>query len=199
MLRYFRSSVIALVLGLGAVYTVMAQTDGNISWKMAFLKGDIVNQAAQDLSKPIEMKNGDKFQLFMQIVDPQAQVYILFSGIEGTVDVLAQGTVPGNTAWILPSSYETLAITPPGGTERLYVIVTQSRQEKLERLLSMRKRDTDAILDEVRRIQQSESAIAEVPQKPVPIGGVVRGGMEALPATQFEGHKTYVQILRIVH
>jgi hypothetical protein len=199
MLRYLRYAVLSSVLGFGAALAAGAQADGNISWRMAFLKGDIVNQSAQDLSKPIEMEDGDKFQLFMQIIDPRAQVYILFSGVEGTVDVLAQGTVAGNTAWILPSAYETLAITPPGGTERLYVIVTQSRQEKLEKLLAMKKRNGEAILDEVRSIQQSASSIAETPRKPVPIGGVVRGGMESLAATQFEGRKTYVQILRLVH
>jgi hypothetical protein len=176
-----------------------AQTDGNITWRMAFLKGDIVKPAAQDLTKPIEMKSGGKFQLFVHVVESQAYVYVLFAGVDGTVDVLEKQAFSQNTAVIIPSPYETFTITPPGGTEKIYVVVTAERQDKLDTLLAKNRKDADAIIEEVKRIQQSVSMVTEVPQKPVPIGGVARGGMESLQATQFEGRKTYVQILRLVH
>jgi hypothetical protein len=166
---------------------------------MAFLKGDIVNPAAQDMAKPIEMKDGDKFQLFLHVVDSKAYAYIFFFGVDGSIAVLESAGYPENYAEILPSPYETYTITPPGGTERIYVVVTASRQLQLEKLMAKGGTDPGAVLDEIKRIQQSTSTITEAPQKPVPIGGVARGGMESVQATQFEGQKTYVQILRLVH
>jgi hypothetical protein len=199
MLRNFRFSLLTVFFCLWGVFMAGAQTDGNVTWRMAFLKGDIVNPAAQDLTKPIDMKSGGKFQLFVHVVESQAYVYVLFAGLDGTVAVLEKEAFPENTAMILPSQYETFTVTPPSGTEKIYVVVTATRQVTLEKLLAKSQKDAEAILDEVKRIQQSESTVTEVPQKPVPIGGVARGGMESLQATQFEGKKTYVQILRLVH
>ena len=197
MLRHMHFKAITVLLCLGTA--AMAQTKGAITWKMAFLKGEIVNPIVQDIAKPIEMKNGDNFQLFIQVVQPQACVYALFVGIDGTVAVLENDTLLEGDAVLLPSQRETYTITPPGGTELMYIIVASSPQAKLDALLAKAKKDNDAILDEVKRIQLSGSTIAEAPQKPVPIGGVFRGGTTSLQAVQFEGQSSYVKIIRIKH
>jgi hypothetical protein len=197
MLHTSRSKALVFFLCLGTA--VAAQTTGTIAWKMALLKGEIFNPSVQDTTKPVEMKNGDKFQLFLQIVQSQAYVYVLFCGVDGTVAVLANNPLPEGNYTLLPSEQETYTITPPGGTELIYIVVTSSPQAKLDSLLSMKKRDKDAVINEVKRIQQSVSTIAEAPQKPVPIGGVFRGGKTSLQAAQFEGQSSYVKIIRIKH
>lgn len=196
MLRCVRFMLLAFFLCLGTA--AMAQTSGTITWRMAFLKGEIVNPVVQDTTKPIEMKTGDKFQLFLQVVKSQAYIHVLFSGADGTVEVLEQDLYPEGLSWILPSQSEAYTITPPSGTELIYVMVTSSPQGKLDTLLAKSKKDRDAILDEVKRIQLSVSTIAEAPQKPVPIGGVFRGG-STLQATQYEGQSSYVKIIRLQH
>ncbi len=195
MLRCMRFMLLALFLCLGAA--AMAQTPGTITWRMAFLKGEIVNPVVQDITKPVQMKNGDKFQIFLQSVQSQAYICVLFSGADGTVDVLEQDVYAEGDSWILPTQSDAYTITPPSGTELIYVIVTSSPQGKLNTLLAKSKKDRDSILDEVKRIQQSGS-IAEAPQKPVPIGGVFRGG-NTLQAIQYEGQSSYVKIIRLQH
>jgi hypothetical protein len=197
-LRFVKIAFLVFIF-LGMANLVLAQSDEGITWKLAFLKGEIVSQTVPDLTKPVQMKDGEKFQLFIHIVNPEARVYILYHGADDSIEVLSYELLPANTAYMLPSPYQTYTMTPPAGVEKIYVIVSKERQLNLENLLSKKKRDTKAILEELKAIQQKVLQIAEEPQKPVPIGGTVRGGAELLQATQYTGQETYVRIIRIEH
>lgn len=177
----------------------MAQGAKGLTWKMAFLKGDLVNAASQDLAKPIEMENGGKFRLYLELAESRAFLYVLYRGADASFATLANGQITGPGGLFLPSEMETFTVTPPSGTETIYVVLTKDRQSGLEKLLSKKKKDANAIVEEVKRIQRSTAESTEIPQKPVPIGGAYRGEAESMQASQFEGRETYVNILRLKH
>lgn len=198
MPRAFRA-IIAFALLCLATASGAAQDAPTVTWEMAFLKGEIVKPASQELSKPIALKSGDKFQVYLRVIKPKAYVYVLFCGLDGTMTSLFRGSLDEGTALILPSPDETFSVTPPSGTEYLYALVSATRQAALEKLLGKAARDSGAILDEIKRIQASFTALTEIPQKPVPMGGVSRGGLEFMKATQYEGRGSYVKIIRLDH
>jgi hypothetical protein len=199
MLRIFRIAMLSALFCMGTIGMACAEADKAITWTLAILKGEAINPSSEELSKPIKMKSGEKFQLFLRVIGSRAYGYVLYNAVDGSVDLLAQGLLSEDNPVYLPSRDESFTVTPPSGTERIYVVVTASRQAKLEKLLAKSKKDPEAVLDEVKRIQLSVSTAREVPQKPVPIGGVFRGGDESLKVSQFEGRETYVQIIRLEH
>jgi hypothetical protein len=198
MLRVFRIVTLSALFCMGTIGMAWAQADKPITWTLAVLKGESINPSSEELSKPIKMKSGEKFQLFLRVIGSRAYGYVLYNAVDGSVDLLAQGSLSEDNPVYLPAKNEFFTVTPPSGTERIYVVVTATRQVKLEKLLAKSKKDPEAILDEVKRIQLSVSTAMEVPQKPVPIGGVLRGD-ESLKVSQFEGRETYVQIIRLEH
>jgi hypothetical protein len=199
MLPAVRRLAASAVLCVAAAPFAMAQEANPVTWELAVLKGDIVKQSSQELGKPIGMKNGDKFQIYLRVIEPGASVYVLFNGSDGSLSPICSITLDANSALMLPSPDETYTITPPGGTEYLYVLVSSARQTALEKLLKARTVDANAVLEEIKRIQLTGSKLTEVPQKPVPMGGVSRNRLEFLKATQFEGKGSYVQIIRLDH
>lgn len=199
MFRAFRLLIASALLCFATASIAAAQDAPSVTWEIAFLKGEIVKPASQDLSKPIGMKSGDKFQIYLRIVKPKAYVYLLFYGLDGSLTTIFRGSLDEGSAILMPSPDETFTVTPPNGTEYVYAVVSAARQAALEKLLGKAARDSDAILDEIKRIQLSGSKLTDVPQKPVPMGGVARGGLEFLKSTQFEGRGSYVQIIRLDH
>lgn len=199
MLRAFRNLAASTLLCLTALPYAAAQDAKPIAWELALLKGELVSQKSQDIDKPIPMKSGDKFQIYFRLAGPRSYVYFLIYGADGTIQPILWGIYDEDSAFLLPSTYEPFTVTPPDGTDYLYVLVSSARQTALEKLLKAKTADANAILEEIKRIQLSGSKLTEVPQKPVPMGGVSRGGLEFLKATQFEGRSSYVQIIRLDH
>ena len=76
--------------------------------------------------------------------------------------------------------------------------MTAERQAPLEKLLRSPD-NVQAILDEVARIRQSTSSFGETPERPAPIGGVIRGKNSSAQATEYGGQSSYVKTIRIEH
>ena len=183
-----------LLLASGGL--ALAQTPVGVTWKMAVLKIGGKDFSAVPFSRPVPMVNGDKFQIFIQ-AETDAWCYVVYQSAEGEVEVLSQGPLRSGSYLQLPSEKETYSVTPPKGTEKIYVIMSTDRQRTLERLLTNTK-DSQPILDEVARIRQSTSTLAENPERPAPMGGVTRG-MTVTQASQFGGLPSYVKTIRIDH
>jgi hypothetical protein len=195
-LRHVRCLAAVLLLSLAPL--VSAQSVPGVDWKLAFVKWRATDIAALPFSRPVILSDGDKFQLFIMDVKTPAYCYVIYDSTDGKLSPLLQSTLRPGESILLPSESEAFQVSPPGGTEKIFVIVTAERQTRLERLFKSPD-DAQVILDEVVRIRQSTSTLAEAPEKPAPMGGVTRGKDLAVQGSEYEGQLSYVKTIRIEH
>ena len=189
---------LAAILLLSIALLVSAQSAPGVDWKLALVKWGSTDIATLPFSRPVTLSDGDKFQLIIMDVKTPAYCYVIYDSTDGKLSPLLQSTLRPGESISLPSESEAFQVSPPGGTEKIFVLVTGERQTRLERLFKSPD-DAQAILDEVARIRQSTSALAEAPERPAPMGGVTRGKNLALQGSEYEGQMSYVKTIRIEH
>ncbi|MEI6386021.1 MAG: DUF4384 domain-containing protein [Spirochaetota bacterium] len=196
------SLCLLFILSCGLPAALAAEAPGGFAFNMAFLKYDKGTYQGMAFARPFTLKDGDRFQLFLN-AGSQAFAYVLYSEPGGRLSLLFQSSLVAGKDSYLPSATDGYKVSPPAGTERLYVIVSLERQVLFEKAVAaLGSGDSGAraatVMDEIARIKQSLDTLAELPEKPVPMGGVTRGS-SPITASQFSGQKTYVKTIRFDH
>jgi hypothetical protein len=193
--------IMALVVALGVAGVASAQT--GYTWKMAVVKMENGKEVSLPFTRPLKMVDGDQFFL---VVVPEAQgnLLILYEDTTGEVTEMYRGLVKSGQLVVLPGESDAsgkpqaFAVSPPGGTEKLHVVISAKPQTALERLLPSLPGNSRKVLDAVTELKTSLSSLGEAPEKPAPMGGTHRGLADA-SMTQFTGKDTYVRTIRFDH
>lgn len=173
------------------------QKEKAFAWSMALQNtrnGELVN-----FSAPVKSWNGEKFRL---IINPEADCYcyVIAESADEEIAVLQAGPLQGREAWFSSE----IALSPPKGSETLFVIASRGEQSSLSRVISAFKSSPGAaprraLMSEVYRIRSENSQFREIPGKPVLIGGVARGTPGRDNAMEFSGMNTYVKTISLEH
>jgi len=175
-------------------FAVFAQ---NFQWSMALEN----QEKGLDLSRAVELADGDLFSLKLSSAEP-CHAYIVIEEASRAVTPLWTGTLkPGGTT-IGP-----LRLTPPGGQERIYVVVSGAEQKKLKdaydaALDASGSRAGRALVNEVMSLRRQASRLKENPEAPVAMGGAFRGQDdqgEKVQGKLYSGADLYVKTIIVKH
>ena len=183
-----------LFVFIATAVCLQAQT---FSWDIKFLKGS--SRESVPINQIIRMETGQDFLL---AINPASDCfcYVICYDSDRQIIVLLAGQVKGGNEITLGPIH----IDPPSGTETLYVIMSLTRQAKLEDLIQAQKNNPSGrqqatnLYREVVSLQNSASGLGEPASSFVPSGGTSRGNTQE-NATRFSGKNMYVRAITIRH
>ena len=186
--------LLAVIFGLVPGF---AQT-GSFVWSLALQDvktGDLV-----PFSTPVQSWTGEQFRI---LVNPNTAcfAYVIYESPSGDeAAVIFSGPLKGNELWYS----HVLELAPPRGSESFYVIACLEEQKALAQRISAFKANSSsmqrrALMNEVFRIRAEISQFREDPEKPMLMGGTLRGTPEKNQGLEFSGVDTYVKIINIEH
>jgi hypothetical protein len=180
----------------------------SFSWSFGFFSVVGDDYEVLPLSKAAQMKDGDRFRLLVSS-EPDAYCYILDEEPDGLVCQLLGGKLKAGEETFIPSGEgeDSFVLGPPDGVEKIHILVSAVRQEKLEQLLAKLPKETDQasasrkVLDELSRVRLSLFSFTEAPSKPAVMGASTRflAAKAESEAIEFSGASTYVKTIRITH
>jgi hypothetical protein len=194
--RFFFIFALLLVLGLTASLGVLAQPptgENNIGFLYAF--GAYVGPQGKGKLIPVQSETtlniGDRLKIFFEPKSDQ-YFYLVHLSSQGELTPLhppaAQAArVPKGTQLFIPSGGNWFELDGHAGQEKFFLIASAERLDRLEELCARHtafkdKPDagpsTDAVLDEIKRLRQQHKPLSAPAEKPVRIGGSVRGEQE---------------------
>jgi hypothetical protein len=186
---------LAVLLVLFFVLPLAAQ-ERNLSWSMA-----LINSSRQGVSftQPVSMRNGEIFSLNISGKAP-CYVYVIAQDSKRKMSVLRAGRARAEEAITIGP----MQLTPPGGDETLYVVVSLSEQTRLQEVVNAYKKSENSrnsrnLLNSIMEIRRSISRLRENPEKPVYMGGAFRGPDGQTQATEYSGLDVYVKTVIIKH
>ena len=185
-----------VVLFLGSVHCLFAQTGNGISWSMS-----LVNKAGDGLpfTRPADMKEGDEFSLHIKL-DEDAYCYVVAEDSDRNIAVLHKALQSAGSETVLGP----MLLTPPAGSETLYVIVSKEAKTGLENKIAALMADGGSrragreLLGEVFTLRRETSQFKKNPEKPVAMGGAFRSGKKT-EGTVFSGAAMYVETVVVKH
>jgi hypothetical protein len=181
---------------------------GSLEWRFGFFLVVGEDYKVLPLSQTAQMKDGDRFRLLVSS-ESDAYCYILDEQPDGLVCQMYCGRLKAKNAVFIPSGEgeDCFILGPPDGVDKIHILVSASRQEKLELSLAKLPKDADQVgasrkvIDEVSRVRQALSSFAEAPSKPAVMGASTRflAAKAESEAIEFSGASTYVKTIRITH
>ena len=167
------------------------ESEPNIGFLWAFtaMVGEGNEARVEPIRSGMELKTGDQFKMFVELRkkcfvyvvyhNAQDEVSMLFpyslQQFNGEYDVARKYFIPQGEAWFELDSHS--------GRETFYLLASTERLSELEHLFNwyvsadaMKKPDiTRQILAEIRTIKTDHRDLAAAAERPVPIGGAIRG------------------------
>jgi hypothetical protein len=185
------------ILVLSTLVSILASQA--LSWKLGLLATGASGETSVPFGRPVQMSDGEQFQILIS-PDKASYLYVLYEDTTGSVSVLFKGVVKSGEELLLPGESSLYSVGPPGGSERIVFVIALRPMNTLEALLSHLAEADGAqkALDEIARIKNSLSSLAEAPEKPVPMAGTARHLVDST-VTEFDGQDTYVKTIRLDH
>ena len=189
---FFRKIVVPLVVLFIASAIAFAQAPGKGDIGFLYAFGAYVGP--QGKGKVISVQNettlraGDRLKLFFEPKSDQ-HFYLLHLSSQGELTPLfpaaAQpGKVVRGTKVFIPTGNNWFELDAHPGQEKFFLIATAERLDRLEELCARHtalkdnaelQASADEILDEIKRLRQKNKQLSAPAEKPVRIGGSVRG------------------------
>lgn len=190
-----------LILGFTASVGVLAQPapgENNIGFLYAFGayvgpqgKGKLISVQSETT-----LNVGDRLKIFFEPKSDQ-YFYLLHLSSQGELTPLHPPAVQAakvskGTQLFIPSGGNWFELDGHAGQEKFFLIASAERLDRLEELcarhLTLRNKpdvasSTDAILDEIKRLRQQHKPLSAPAEKPVRIGGSVRGEQQPSAAS----------------
>jgi hypothetical protein len=191
--RFVKSAAVVVILVLGLSAGAYAQSRPGKS-ELNFLYAFGAQTGAQAGGKIISVQNettlrsGDRLKLF---VEPKAELYFYLVHLSSQGDLTPLFPVDSKSARIapgaqvfLPEGSQWFELDAHPGAEKFFMLVSAERLERLEELCSRHvtlkdkseaQSSADAIQTEIKRLRQQNKPLSAPAEKPVRIGGSVRG------------------------
>jgi len=177
---------------------VLAQQNSSLSWSLALQNsktGEMVT-----FSAPVQSRTGEQFQL---IIRPNSGCYcyvIAESSGSNDAAVLFAGRLKEGETWYSV----TLVLSPPRGSELLYIVISQDEQKNLDQRIAAFNRNAGnsqrrALMNEVFSLRRYTSNFKEAPEKPILMGGAARDTSGRNRGVEYSGSGIYVKTISIEH
>jgi hypothetical protein len=187
----FAAGVVILVLGLSAgAYAQSRPGKNELNFLYAF--GAQTGAPAGGKIIPVQnettLRSGDRLKLF---VEPKAELYFYLVHLSSQgdltplfpVDATPARIAPGSQVF-LPEGSQWFELDAHPGFEKFFMLVSAERLGRLEELCGRHvtlkdkpeaQSSADAIQNEIKRLRQQHQQLSAPAEKPVRIGGSVRG------------------------
>jgi len=168
------------------------------NWTMALQ--NVKTGETMPFSAPVQAGTGEQFRL---ILNPETACFAYVIAESATSDdlaVLYSGPLKAKEVWYSPD----LLLSPPKGSESLFVVTSRGEQTDLAQRISAFKGNPGvtqrrALMNEIMRIRSDVSQFKEAPEKPVLMGAATRGAPNNAEGVEFSGLDTYVKTISIEH
>jgi hypothetical protein len=169
----------------------------NFTWSMALQ--NVRTGELLPFSAPVQSATGERFRILIQPAEACYCYVIAESSGDDSVAVIQAGALKGGEVWLSPE----LVLSPPRGSESLFIVVSLEEQTALSQRISAFTANSGpiqrrALMTEVFRLRSELSRFQETPEKPVLMGGAARGGGTDR-GVEFSGLETYVKTISIEH
>ena len=190
---FFRNTVLTLALMFIASAVVFAQTpsgknDINFLYAFGAYSGSQGKGKVVSVQNETSLRAGDRLKLFFEPKNDQ-YFYLLHLSSQGELTSLfpAAGQLAGVAAGaqvFIPAGNQWFELDGHPGQEKFFFIAAAERLDRLEELCARHttlkekadvKASTDAVLDEIKRLRQKHKQLSAPAEKPLRIGGSVRG------------------------
>lgn len=168
--------------------------DKNVCFRWAFgaIIGPENNLKLVSITRDTMLKTGDQFKMLVEL-EKKCFVYLIYHSTQGGVYMLfpyhlQQFATDYSTAkkYYMPQGDRWFELDENVGRETFYLLASSQRLIELETLLEkyvsahpVRKQElTKQILSEIRKIKRRYRKLSTVAERPVPIGGSVRGSIK---------------------
>jgi hypothetical protein len=203
----------ALILSVLFVPVFSADAESTIRFTWAFVYQGSGQQArAIDYSEDIvRLQSGDKLKMYLRPLST-CYFYVYLHDAQKNLRILFMEAGHAGKSYTLPQEESWFYLDEHGGIELFYLIVSASRLRKLEamskRLLEQDVSSSDRyliqkyrVLDEIKRIIEKSSKLADAGQRPIPVAGDIRGitGENEVLGMGVETKGIYVKTIRLAH
>lgn len=161
----------------------------SFQWAFGALTGSEENRKLEAITKDTTLKGGDQIKMLVEL-QTKCFVYVIHQGPQGQVRLLfpynlqqfasdyelaKKYTIPRGDVWI--------ALDASPGTETLHLLASAQRLGEIEKLWSQHEAAEDAhrteiaklLLAEVRNVKKQHRDLSGRVERPVAIGGAIRG------------------------
>ena len=165
----------------------------NLTWSLSLVR----ENEGVGFSRPVAMKDGESFSIIIQ-TNQACYVYLIIQDSERNLSVLLSKRSSANETLQTPL----FTLTPPGGSETFYVVISATEQKDLQAAIDAYKKQSDTrtardLNNAIMEVRRSTSQFKENPEKPVGMGGAFRGRAPA--GTEYSGAGAYVKTIVITH
>jgi hypothetical protein len=189
-----------VVILLGALFAASAAPAG-LAFKLALSKESGGTGTSVPFNRPVDAKDGEAFRIHFT-PESDSWLYLVYEDPAGRAQLLFQGHIRAGAVYAYPEDDSWIHLEPPSGSERFHLVVSRDRlrelEAKLARLPTGSGKASDAVAEALATMKTAGGPAGESPGKPVPMGGVARGGPD-YTAYSFSGASTYVKTIRIIH
>ncbi len=195
--KFLIASFLAIsLLCLGDLNVVFAEQQKNIensnvwfNWAFGALLGNGNDRKLVSITRDTKLKTGDQFKMMVEM-KKKSFIYLIYHGGQGELQLLFPDSIERFSAnyktlgrYYIPQGDLWFALDENTGLEKFYLLASAKRLTRLETLLSdyksagsVRKKDiTDKIITEVKQLKRQHRNFQTVAERPVSIGGTVRG------------------------
>ena len=176
-----------------------AQQQGEaFSWSLGLQ--NVKTSELVPFSAPVRASTGEKYCLVIN-PDVNCYCYVVYESPDAAdAAVLYAGTLKKKENW----HSTVMELKPPRGSETLFVIMSKEEQKALAQMIAAYNSNPGssqrrALMNEVFRIRSDISRFKEKPEKPMLMGGAVRGDPDKSQGVEFSGSATYVKTISIEH
>ncbi|MCP4690922.1 MAG: DUF4384 domain-containing protein [Desulfobacterales bacterium] len=198
---FFRTGV--FLLAIGAISLGMANgaaadnADADniyFSWAFVAKKASGENQSLIPITRDTELKSGDQLQMLIQL-QKSCFVYLFYKSAGNDLHLLFpysfgmfDGSYNTTTKYYMPKDKSAMyTLNEDVGLETFYLLVSETRQTQLEEMFNnygafASREEKDAavkkIVAEIRALRKKNMKFKAAAERPVTIGGSVRGSIE---------------------
>lgn len=202
----------------------LQQEDGNISFKWGFgaLTGSGKTWKFVAINRDTVLKTGDQLKMFVEL-NKKCFVYVIYQSSTGELELLFPSDFKQFTAdygsgksYYIPKGQSLFTLDTPGGAEKFFLIASVERLKELESRLesyasasqSKKSELAKEVLTEIRDLKKRHKTFATLAERPISIGGNVRGdigiGSQKRPdvadiAIEISANNFYIKTYTIDH
>jgi hypothetical protein len=185
---------VCLLAGIG-VFQIFAQKANDLTWDIQFQKGRDFEPVPK--TQIISVENGQNLSMFISPAS-DCYCYIISQNSARKIFILHDQPVKGD----MEISVDPLCVDNTPGQKTVYVIMSLTKQAKLEESIKNYKSDTssqkfaNSLQAEIAKLQDSVSVLGEPSSALVASGGTTRGMTEEY-VTRYSKKDIYVRAITI--
>jgi len=196
------------------IFTHASHAKPTVQFSWAVLTDTATGLQPLDFSTPPKLKSGTTLQIYLE-QKPGAFIYLYLIDSTGGLTFLFPGDTkhysssqPSDQIFRIPPDSARFELMPPAGQEKLYLLASPTRLNKLEKLTAAFMQQPDDtnrradVIKELKLLRRQHSSLAQKTETSVPVAGTIRSrgtDDDSFKATQVNAEGLYSKILRINH